>query len=58
MVADYRIRTTLGMYNGLFDSGVSLARTHWLYCPQTVAQNSALLAHSIRNTHCSWRVRI
>jgi len=49
MVADYRICTTLGKYSGLFDSG-SLTRISWLYFPQTVAQNSALLAHSIRNT--------
>ncbi|MHA6261286.1 nuclease-related domain-containing protein, partial [Sporosarcina sp. CAU 1771] len=27
-----------------------LLRTYWLFLPQTVAQNSALVAHSLRNT--------
>ena len=37
MVADHRICTVM-------------AKNWWLSFPQTVAQNSALLAHSVRNT--------
>lgn len=33
-----------------FDSSGSFLHTYWLRCPQTVAQNSALPAQSIRNT--------
>lgn len=37
------------VYCILLTSG-SRSRTYWLYHPQTVAQNSAQLAHSVRNT--------
>lgn len=34
----------------LFKPSGSLIRIHWLHSPQTVAQNSAQLAQSVRNT--------
>lgn len=37
--------------NKYFDNSGSFPRTYWIRYPQTMAQNSALLAQSIRNIH-------